>query len=146
MLFVNKFERLSVFLKHMKFFAPLNFSFFAVSNTIVVDKTVPLNKNYLNVYVRGQLLIQDWDREIQEFMMARANSFSTLKNVYLQLRVWIIVSNKKKVFLPLVCLMSHSLLVFLVQVFNYLIIFVVVINVCVFFILLFFFYTPSPQV
>lgn len=146
MLFVNKFERLSVFLKHMKFFAPLNFSFFAVSNTIVVDKMVPLNKKYLNVYVRGQLLIQDWDREIQEFMMARANSFSTLKNVYLQLRVWIIVSNKKKVFLPLVCLMSHSLLVFLVQVFNYLIIFVVVINVCVFFILLFFFYTPSPQV
>lgn len=146
MLFVNKFERLSVFLKHMKFFAPLNFSFFAVSNTIVVDKMVPLNKIYLNVYVRGQLLIQDWDREIQEFMMARANSFSTLKNVYLQLRVWIIVSNKKKVFLPLVCLMSHSLLVFLVQVFNYLIIFVVVINVCVFFILLFFFYTPSPQV
>lgn len=146
MLFVNKFERLSVFLKHMKFFAPLNFSFFAVSNTIVVDKMVPLNKIYLNVYVRGQLLIQDWDKEIQEFMMARANSFSTLKNVYLQLRVWIIVSNKKKVFLPLVCLMSHSLLVFLVQVFNYLIIFVVVINVCVFFILLFFFYTPSPQV
>lgn len=33
MLFVNKFERLSVFLKHIKFFATLNFSFFAVSNT-----------------------------------------------------------------------------------------------------------------
>lgn len=145
MLFVNKFERLSVFLKHMKFFAPLNFSFFAVSNTIVVDKMVPLNKNYLNVYVRGQLLIQDWDREIQEFMMARANSFSTLKNVYLQLRVWIIVSNKKKSSFRL-CVWWVTLLVFLVQVFNYLIIFVVVINVCVFFILLFFFYTPSPQV